>query len=489
MTTTWTGSPVLSAASINELRTAVYEAGGSPPDWTDGAQLPASATLKAVYATEIHEAIQRLWDDKGLGLVPAWSIGTPPGAPTRIPQFPSIQSDDITDLRRWFNHYETWGDLRGVHWFNSSRTDFPTVGWNVETVIGVSKDGTYNSGDVSAVHRHCENARNYGLVNIVRLDWKAGHAVPIDTNECETWKTYFNQAVNALKDVATIFIVGNEPTIEPPGEPNHGITSSQYADAFNCLYADKVAGTMYLAAGPAACSLSTPVGGDEEIDTAWLKRASDEITALDGWALHTYGAPYLNYAGGDRRVLCNHPSLICDIKRDPHRNTRLEGDAGFRRFRDYIEQIAGKWWAKPVYITETNTQGYNAKYYDPDFDPDDPEVTGPPTENYIAGWNQRAYQEIRSYNRETNSSRDRNPRILSLCWFVDDYRGDDNWKEHALSNGAAYPILQQARNDFKASDTSTGITIPWRGAIVTGDDRYQDLRSAEGVTIRLGTLV
>ena len=406
-----------------------------------------------------------------------------------MPPFTPIWGHHVTDLRKWFNHYKTWGDLRGVHWFDSSRTDFPTVGWNVETVIGVSKDGTYNSSDVSTVHRHCENARNYGLVNIVRLDWKAGHAVPTNTNECETWKTYFSQAVNALKDVATIFIVGNEPTIEPPGDPNHGITSSQYANAFNSLYADKVAGVMYLAAGPAACSLSTPVGEDPEVDTAWLKRASEEITALDGWALHTYGAPYLNYAGGDRHSLCNHPSLICDIKRDPHRDTRLDGDAGFRRFRDYIEQIAGKWWAKPVYITETNTQGYNAKYYDPDFDPDDPEVTGPPTENYIAGWNQRAYQEIRSYNRETNSSRDRNPRILCLCWFVDDYRGDDNWKEHALSNGAAYPILQQARNDFIASDTSTGITIPWRGAIVTGDDRYQDLRSAEGVTIRLGTLV
>ena len=83
----------------------------------------------------------------------------------------------------------------------------------------------------------------------------------------------------------------------------------------------------------------------------------------------------------------------------------------------------------------------------------------------------------------------RPPTSARLMLFVDDYRGDDNWKEHDLSNGAAYPILQQARNDFKASDTSTGITIPWRGAIVTGDDRYQDLRGVEGVTIRLGTLV
>ncbi len=31
MTTTWTGSPVLSAASINELRQAVHNAGGTPP--------------------------------------------------------------------------------------------------------------------------------------------------------------------------------------------------------------------------------------------------------------------------------------------------------------------------------------------------------------------------------------------------------------------------------------------------------------------------
>ena len=465
MTTTWRANPTLSYWSINELRDAIYLAGGSPPDWTDGAQLPASATLKAVYATEIHEAIQRLWDDKGLGLVPAWSIGTPPGAPTRIPQFPSIQSDDITDLGRWFNHYETWGDLRGVHWFNSSRADFPKVGWNVELVYGVTNsDGAYDTGLVNSTRDSCAQARNYGLVNIVRIDWKGGDPIPTNSRDYVGWKNNFNTAVRRLKDVATIFIVGNEPNIEPEGDPNRGITSSQYANAFNSLYADKVAGVMYLAAGPAPFAQSNPEVGDDEIDTAWLQKSSDEITGLDGWALHTYGSPWFRY-GYDYELnrncleLCTDPTKDCSFSCGSH--PPLTGDASFRRYRDFIKKIKGKWADKPVYITETNTKGFLAEAHN----------QPTPAESYLTGWNQQTYREIRSYNSETNTSRDYWPRVMCLCWFVDSDR-DPRWVKFSLTKGATegetYPKLRQARADFIDSETSTGITPPSRGSIGPG---------------------
>ena len=46
MTTTWRReSNTVSYWSINELRDAIYLAGGSPPDWTDGAGVAGQALL------------------------------------------------------------------------------------------------------------------------------------------------------------------------------------------------------------------------------------------------------------------------------------------------------------------------------------------------------------------------------------------------------------------------------------------------------------
>ena len=45
-----------------------------------------------------------------------------------------------------------------------------------------------------------------------------------------------------------------------------------------------------------------------------------------------------------------------------------------------------------------------------------------------------------------------------LMLFVDDCRDNTDWPMFALSNGTTYPKLRQARADFKASDTSTGIS-------------------------------
>ena len=97
MTTTWNATPVFSYWSINELRDAIYLVGGSPPVWTDGRVLSPNTTLRAVHLTEVREAIQRLWDDRGLGLIPNWTGQADPNAP---------RTSHITDLRKWFNHYE-----------------------------------------------------------------------------------------------------------------------------------------------------------------------------------------------------------------------------------------------------------------------------------------------------------------------------------------------------------------------------------------------
>ena len=457
MSTTWRALPVLSIASINELRTAVYEAGGSPATWTDEQTLPADATLKSVYVTEIRDAIQRLWDARGLGLIPNWTTGAEPTEPAPgVP--PPLQSSDITDLRTWFNHFESWGDLRGVHWFDSSRHDITSIFWNVESVVGVTKDNAYHSELVSRVHGYCQTARNRGLVNIVRIDWQEGIAVPTTLIEYVDWARHFKRAVNALKDVATIFIVGNEPNEEG------AISGYEYARAYNYLYRyGRIAGAKYLAAGPALFK-AIGSGADQENDVEWIEHASNTISDnnLDGWALHTYGGPYLDYAGlgKDANELCDTATVECPIKHDDFidEDSPLhdESDAGFRRYRDFIDKIRGKWGTRPVYITETNTQGYKANYFDPRRAEDDT-VKGPPSVLYVSGWNQSTYQEIRNYNGEHNSGAERNnwPRVLCLCWFVDANQ-NGNWPDHALSNTDKEKLVQ-ARADFIASDTSTGL--------------------------------
>lgn len=70
---------------------------------------------------------------------------------------------------------------------------------------------------------------------------------------------------------------------------------------------------------------------------------------------------------------------------------------------------------------------------------------------------QQAYQEVRNYNTETNPSRSWASRVLNLCWFVDDWRNNSMWQPYALAN-TGQPRLSQARSDFEASNTSTGIT-------------------------------
>ena len=452
MATTWKATPVFSPRSITELHDAIYLVGGSPAVWTDGTELPLNTTLRKVHLTEVLDAIQRLWNNRDLGLIPNWTDQASPDTP---------QESHITDLRRWFNHWEGWGDLRGVHWWKDTTVAgntlsvFPKVGWNVESVIALTTEPNdqnetfYDESHVNQVHGHCEAARNYGLVNIVRLDWKKGHAVPKADEGYDTWTERFTSAVNTLKGVATLFIVGNEPNEEG------GISGSQYAEAFSELYQSKVADTKYLAAGPTLFK----VLGDQntgESDLDWLESASGGINYLDGWALHTYGAPYLDYAGAtdDANARCDTPSVNCPIDRDEHKTSmKLTEDAGFRRYRNLIDRLRGKSITKPVYITETNTSGYKAEFEN--IDREDTSKKAPPSVTYVTGWIQKTYQEIWSYNRERSSNPTGRPPILCLCWFVDSDR-DSNWMNFALSNNGPEK-LRQARADFIASTTSTGI--------------------------------
>ena len=161
MTTIWRANPSVSYWSINELRDAIQLVGGSPPEWTGAARLPAGTRVRAAHVLEIKEAMQRLWNDRGLGLILNWTTGVEPGLPAPTQPSVLVRDTDILNLRDWFNHWEGWGNLRGVHWFDSGRSDLTGTFWNVELVYGVSSQPAenealvYNSDEVAKARRHC----------------------------------------------------------------------------------------------------------------------------------------------------------------------------------------------------------------------------------------------------------------------------------------------------------------------------------------------
>ncbi len=204
---------------------------------------------------------------------------------------------------------------------------------------------------------------------------------------------------------------------------------------FNELNAAKVQYTHYLAAGPGVWSCA---------DLDWLSAMAAGLNATDGFALHSYGTPYEQWAQSCS-AMCDDPTESCSFDcADPPPDPTIPGDASFQRFRGYLAQISTSQWPDiPIYLTETNTHGYGAASIDDET----------PKDNYPTGWMQLAYTAVRDYNENRSGS---DPRLLTLCWFVDDPR--TGWEKYALSEtGTGNERLVQARSDHINSNTSTGL--------------------------------
>jgi PKD repeat protein len=288
--------------------------------------------------------------------------------------------------------------LAGVHWYSGDSTMLDLSapagerGYDVEVIFDAGWcDGNPSTdpGDVRAV---AATARAHGLVNVVRVDYHQLQAVPTSSGEYAAWATSFIKCTQELGDLASLFIVGNEPNIEDGGRPEGDIRADEYANAFNYLYSRKVEmppGTQLLATFN---SPFTPPG--------WMLDMSSRLSGVDGFALHTGGV----------RPACRDPRQPCAYGGWPF-------DGAFRYYRDVIGSIHSSWWSRPVYVTEFNT--YTG---DPGSEPD---------VNYPADWINQAFEEIRNYN----ASRGTKPEVKALCWFVD---RPQSWPRFSLRNiGAA----------------------------------------------------
>lgn len=333
-----------------------------------------------------------------------------------------------------------------THWYSGDSTILDGSvavgrrGWNVETVLGTS-----GSPDHSVAKSR--TARDHGLSNIIRIDYRGYLAVPYSSADYDAWAREFYAVVRRFtaEGLATLFIVGNEPNLEGK------LTASEYAAAYNFLYrhAARPAGIQLLVAGPGTFAPDVKVsGGTRDFDFGrtfldWLGAVASALTDSDGFALHTYGDP--NECGG--------PASAC-----PESLGRFSRN--FIGFREQIDRIAPRWSTRLVYLTETNT------------------FTGPalaapytPAHNYRADWLNEAFALVRDYNRTRGSK----PEVRALCWFVD--RDDGGWGDFSLRGGGR---LAQARQDlseeFKDPRNRAGGPTPpgcSTTALATPSDRWK----------------
>lgn len=301
-----------------------------------------------------------------------------------------------------------------THWYSGDSAMLDSTvaagrrGFNVETVIGTS-----GSPDHSLAKSR--TARDHGLTNIIRIDYRSYLAVPYSSTDYDAWAREFYTIVRRFtsEGLSTLFIVGNEPNLEGK------VTAVEYAAAYSYLYrhAARPAGISLLVAGPGTFSPDVKnTGGTRDFDFSrtfldWLSTVSSRLGDSDGFALHTYGDP--NECGG--------PASAC-----PESLGRFSRN--FISFREQIDRLSPRWNGKLVYLTETNT------------------FTGPalaspytPAHNYRADWLNEAFAVVREYNRTRGSK----PEVRALCWFVD--RDDGGWADFSLRGGGR---LAQARQDL-----------------------------------------
>jgi len=302
----------------------------------------------------------------------------------------------------------------------------------VETIYTtLSCDG----GDLSAVVNRLTTARNHGLVNIIRIDYRAGNPnlavpVPLETalpagipedwydeqggyDRLDWWSEDFVSCITRLQGLSEIYIVGNEPDLEHLNlyqDTDNGIPPDVYARAFQVLFrrvqSEKSAGTIL----PGIKLLAAVNAPFRRI--SWTRDMTTHLVQfgvnVDGFAIHT----------GGRRPNCLHPGSSCVWTPD-----WPLWDDGFRYYIALIDSIHGNFAQKPIYITEFNTFTGNGDE---------------PIRNYHENWINEAFDEIERYNNNEG-----NHRIKALCWFVNEPR-DNQWGDFALSNiGLAWEDMFQ----------------------------------------------
>lgn len=338
----------------------------------------------------------------------------------------------------------------GVVFAHPERNWHNRRGWNVELTYAQLVDEAYWGIDDLAAR--VEAATDKGLLVLVRVDYAEGQSIP-PANDYVALDIYLNYVSRLARDTRLkhvyAYIIGSGYNSDGNNAqaPENKVTPEWYARVFIGYRApvrqqDNVLQTIRKE-NPAVRVLVGPVTPwrpDQDgalrysIDVPWLNyfnTLTDAInqtaeakmslgiglTAPDGFAVQAFGRPDAAELRNTERA--NEPAVALRLPQWGG------AQAGFRVYQDWLNIINAHshTQALPVYITATNT-------YQPDSGVE-------PAQNYPAGWLTAAYEVV---NAE--------PQIVALCWFLDLFAHDAQWRYFSLTNPQG--LMADAAHEFDA---------------------------------------
>jgi hypothetical protein len=285
-------------------------------------------------------------------------------------------------------------------------------GWSVELIhtIPVFFDLT---------HAQAQQIVNEGFTLVLRIDYDpfTGQTLPKTGGEISSYVAGCQTIVASFEDVCHTWILGNEFNASFGGTVTAAQAEAAYRparDAIHALQPDAVVLVGAVAPWNTTLSGSGPYPSNRQ----WLNYFYELVHRLgsdaDGFAIHAYGG-----RSGDT---------------DPRDDDEL-GFGVYKRWMEIVESDAGA-ATRPVYLTEMNHAA-------------DGGSGGVPFNSYDAGYIQRLFEEIGTWN-ETHAH-----RIRCACWF-----------SYANGGFPGYNIStnSQMQSDFRDATATTN----WIGADTTG---------------------
>jgi hypothetical protein len=283
--------------------------------------------------------------------------------------------------------------IYGIHWYgdpNGSVVESMSGGkgiWTLETVLPQSDPWWQASGQLWKFQQIV--ARGHTIICRLEPNW--GKAIPLPGEDFNAYLADVQATAQLLSDVVHVWQIGNEMNLYAEWGGNE-LDAATYIAAFKQIRATikgvtSSLGEQIVLVGPV--SPGGVAGGVRH--TAGGVYISQMCSALtdgdfDGFALHAYGAPWLNQADARADLQSGYTSQLSVID-----------SAGFPH--------------KPVYITEWNRR------VDPISDANEQQSA-----QFLHG----AFTDLHNWNNTPGAH-----PIVCACWFI--YANDPGWSNYSIA--------------------------------------------------------
>jgi hypothetical protein len=313
--------------------------------------------------------------------------------------------------------------IYGIHTWNNTGANSllnGKSGWTVELM-----HANPNPPFFDLTHAQAQQIVAEGWTLVIRIDYDpyTGQTLPENSSQRTAYNASCEAIVAQFSDVCHTWIIGNEFNaafgVGGANATTVALAEQAYREARDAIHSAQPE-AIVLVGAIAPWNASTTGTGPYASNRQWLNYFYDLVHRLDdtadGFAIHAYGG-----RSGDT---------------DPRNDDEMAFGV-YERWMEIIESNPATMW-KPVYLTEMNHAA------DGDSNGD-----GFPNNSYDAGFIQRAFEEIGTWNEAHVH------RIRCACWF-------------AYANGGfpGYNITtySQMADDFRASTSGTNyIGAPYTG--------------------------